>query len=134
MPATFRRNSGGRWAPKLPRCGWTATAGMPKGYAFFQARPRDWLRIGLAIRNDGVVDGRQVVPAEWLALMTTPSPTNPKYGLQDMDRVAAHERTLLQPQIRRSASGRRSRFWRMTWCSSTAAEGSASMSFRPPTW
>ena len=56
--------------------------GMPKGYAFFQARPRDWLRIGLAIRNDGVVDGRQVVPAEWLALMTTPSPTNPKYGLQ----------------------------------------------------
>ena len=56
--------------------------GMPKGYAFFQARPRDWLRIGLAIRNDGVVDGRQVVPADWLALMTTPSPTNPKYGLQ----------------------------------------------------
>ena len=56
--------------------------GMPKGYAFFQARPRDWLRIGLAIRNEGAVDGRQVVPAEWLALMTTPSPVNPKYGLQ----------------------------------------------------
>ena len=56
--------------------------GMPKAYAFFQARPRDWLRIGLAIKNEGVVDGRQVIPAEWLALMTTPSPTNPKYGLQ----------------------------------------------------
>ena len=56
--------------------------GMPKAYAFFQARPRDWLRIGLVIKNEGVVDGRQVVPAEWLALMTTPSPTNPKYGLQ----------------------------------------------------
>lgn len=56
--------------------------GMPKGYAFFQARPRDWLRVGLAIRNGGVVDGRQVIPAEWLALMTTSSPTNPKYGLQ----------------------------------------------------
>ena len=56
--------------------------GMPKAYAFFQARPRDWLRIGLAIRNEGVVNGRQVIPAEWLALMTTPSPTNPKYGLQ----------------------------------------------------
>ena len=56
--------------------------GMPKAYAFFQARPRDWLRIGLAIRNEGVVDGRQVIPAEWLALMFAPSPTNPKYGLQ----------------------------------------------------
>ena len=56
--------------------------GMPKGYAFFQARPRDWLRIGLAIRNKGVVDGRQVIPAKWLAAMFTPSPANPKYGLQ----------------------------------------------------
>ena len=56
--------------------------GMPKGYAFFQARPRDWLRIGLAIKNGGVVDGRQVIPAEWLVLMTIPSPSNPKYGLQ----------------------------------------------------
>lgn len=56
--------------------------GMPKGYAFFQARPRDWLRIGLAIRNKGAVDGRQVIPSGWLALMFTPSPTNPKYGLQ----------------------------------------------------
>ena len=56
--------------------------GMPKAYAFFQARPRDWLRIGLAIKNRGVVDGRQVIPAQWLDLMTTPSPNNPKYGLQ----------------------------------------------------
>ena len=56
--------------------------GMPKAYAFFQARPRDWLRIGLAIKNDGVVDGRQVIPAEWLTAMFSPSPNNPKYGLQ----------------------------------------------------
>ena len=56
--------------------------GMPKAYAFFQARPRDWLRIGLAIRNEGVVDGRQVIPAEWLTAMFSPSPNNPKYGLQ----------------------------------------------------
>ncbi|MCY3817008.1 MAG: serine hydrolase [Gammaproteobacteria bacterium] len=56
--------------------------GMPKAYSFFQTRPRDWLRIGLAIKNDGVVDGRQVIPAEWLGRMFTPSPNNPKYGLQ----------------------------------------------------
>ena len=56
--------------------------GLPKAYSFFQARPRDWLRIGLAIKNNGVVDGRQVIPAEWLSLMTMPSPNNPKYGFQ----------------------------------------------------
>ncbi|MXZ27310.1 MAG: serine hydrolase [Gammaproteobacteria bacterium] len=56
--------------------------GMPKAYAFFQARPRDWLRLGLAIKNDGVVDGRQVIPAEWLDAMFAPSLNNPKYGLQ----------------------------------------------------
>ena len=56
--------------------------GMPKAYSFFQARPRDWLRIGLAIKNNGVVDGRQVISADWLTQMKTPSPNNPKYGLQ----------------------------------------------------
>lgn len=56
--------------------------GMPKAYSFFQARPRDWLRIGLAIKNQGVVDGVQVIPADWLAQMQAPSQNNPKYGFQ----------------------------------------------------
>jgi CubicO group peptidase (beta-lactamase class C family) len=56
--------------------------GLPKAYSFFQARPRDWLRIGLAIKNGGVIDGQQVIPAGWLTQMQTPSPNNPKYGLQ----------------------------------------------------
>lgn len=55
--------------------------GMPKAYSFFQARPRDWLRVGLAIKNDGVVKGQQVIPPGWLKQMTAPSPANPKYGL-----------------------------------------------------
>jgi CubicO group peptidase (beta-lactamase class C family) len=56
--------------------------GMPKAYSFFQARPRDWLRIGLAIKNNGAVNGKQVIPANWLMQMKTPSSNNPKYGLQ----------------------------------------------------
>ncbi len=56
--------------------------GMPKAYSFFQARPRDWLRIGLAIKNDGIVDGKQVISPDWLTQMRTPSANNPKYGLQ----------------------------------------------------
>lgn len=56
--------------------------GMPKAYSFFQARPRDWLRIGLAMKNGGVFSGIQVIPQAWLAQMKTPSANNPKYGFQ----------------------------------------------------
>jgi CubicO group peptidase (beta-lactamase class C family) len=72
------------WRPlgaKPARLWLDRAGGMPKGYSFFQARPRDWLRIGLAMKTAGVVDGRQVIPREWLRQMTTPSPANPKYGL-----------------------------------------------------
>ncbi len=55
--------------------------GMPKAYSFFQARPRDWLRIGLAMKNNGMVNGRQVIPKDWVAQMRAPSPNNLKYGL-----------------------------------------------------
>lgn len=55
--------------------------GMPKAYSFFQARPRDWLRIGLTLKNDGVFNGEQVISQDWLAQTRTPSDNNPKYGL-----------------------------------------------------
>ena len=55
--------------------------GMPKVYSFFQARPRDWLRVGLAMKNDGKYNGTPVIPASWLAQMREPSATNAKYGL-----------------------------------------------------
>lgn len=72
------------WQPlgaKPARLWMDRQGGMPKAYSFFQARPRDWLRLGLAIKAGGVVDGKQVIPAEWLEQMTSPSPGNPKYGL-----------------------------------------------------
>ncbi len=72
------------WQPlgaKPARLWMDREGGMPKAYSFFQARPRDWLRLGLAIKQDGVVDGEQVIPAEWLKQMASPSPGNPKYGL-----------------------------------------------------
>jgi CubicO group peptidase (beta-lactamase class C family) len=56
--------------------------GLPKGYSFFQARPRDWLRIGITLLNGGRFDGRQVIPEGWVERMRTPSQLNPKYGLQ----------------------------------------------------
>jgi len=71
------------WQPlgaKPARLWMDRQGGMPKAYSFFQARPRDWLRLGLAIKAGGVVDGQQVIPREWLEQMTSPSPGNPKYG------------------------------------------------------
>ena len=45
------------------------------------ATPRDWLRIGIMMLDQGRVDGgREVLPAAWFRHMITPSPTNPVYG------------------------------------------------------
>jgi len=55
--------------------------GLAKGYSFFRARPRDWLRLGLAMKDGGQVGDAQVIPAQWLTNMATPSSLNPKYGL-----------------------------------------------------
>ena len=44
------------------------------------ATPRDWLRVGIMMLDEGRVDGRQVLPSDWFHEMITPSPTNPTYG------------------------------------------------------
>jgi CubicO group peptidase (beta-lactamase class C family) len=44
------------------------------------ATPRDWLRVGIMMLDQGRVDGREVLPAGWFQQMITPSPTNPVYG------------------------------------------------------
>ena len=45
--------------------------GMPAVFCCFRATPHDWLRYGAALLNDGLVDGRQIWPAGWVAEMTT---------------------------------------------------------------
>ena len=55
--------------------------GLARGATSLYAKPMDWLRIGHLLLNKGRANGRQVIPADWLAEMTTPSPTNPRYGL-----------------------------------------------------
>ena len=55
--------------------------GLARGATSLYAKPMDWLRIGHMLLNKGRANGRQIIPADWLAEMTTPSPTNPRYGL-----------------------------------------------------
>lgn len=53
---------------RLDRAGGAAQASS------LQAAPRDWLRLGLLILEDGAVGGASLVPADWLAEMQRPTP------------------------------------------------------------
>lgn len=55
--------------------------GSPHYYAGLFTNIENWARIGELIRNDGMVDGKVVVPATWIAEMGKPSAANPAYGL-----------------------------------------------------
>lgn len=54
--------------------------GSPRTSCCLQASARDWLRIGLLIMNRGEVNGKQVIPAQWVDNMLKPSPLNANYG------------------------------------------------------
>ena len=56
--------------------------GTPRAYSYFMARPRDWLRLGILLADQGRFEGQQVLPAAAIAAMTTPSIRNPNYGFQ----------------------------------------------------
>ena len=55
--------------------------GLPRGFCCIFATARDWLRVGRLILERGRVGERQVVPAEWIDAMLTPSPRNANFGL-----------------------------------------------------
>ena len=57
-----------------------ATAFVAAEWVWF-GTARDWARVGLLIQLRGRAGGKQVVPAEYLATMRTPSPLEPDYGL-----------------------------------------------------
>lgn len=57
-------------------------AGTLIGGSLMHATARDWARFGEFLRNRGAVNGAQIVPTDWIAFMTTPSPRSPHYGAQ----------------------------------------------------
>ena len=57
-------------------------AGTMEGGSMIHATARDWARFGEFLRNQGSVGGAQILPREWVAFMTSPSPANPGYGAQ----------------------------------------------------
>ena len=56
-------------------------AGQEFGYSGLNATLRDWGRLGMLLANDGALNGRQIVPAEWVRAMTTAEAAHLQVGV-----------------------------------------------------
>lgn len=56
--------------------------GFPRGYASLLARPLDWLRLGLLVKDDGRFAGSPVIDAELVRKLKSASQYNADYGWQ----------------------------------------------------
>lgn len=56
-------------------------AGNSYGYAHLFIRPEQFAHLGLLMGNHGKWNGRQVIPAEYVELVSRPTAPNPCYGL-----------------------------------------------------
>ena len=57
-------------------------AGTLIGGSLIHATARDWAGFGEFLRNQGSVNGLQLVPPSWIEFMTSANPGNPAYGAQ----------------------------------------------------
>ena len=53
---------------------------MARTFCCLQATTRSWLHIGLLHLNSGKLNGKQVVPAQWIQQIQTPGDIQPNYG------------------------------------------------------
>lgn len=89
-----QRATGGPYAQFIDRSLWRPMGGEPASVwldnpgpgavamtaCCLLARPLDWVRIGLLMKDRGLVRGAPVIPAAWVDAMTTPSPAYAGYG------------------------------------------------------
>ncbi|TBR25739.1 serine hydrolase [bacterium] len=68
----------------------TDAAGTFVGSSFVYAAARDWARLGQLLLQDGVWEGRRVLPEGWVKFLSTPTPQSPNgcYGAHWWTKVA----------------------------------------------
>jgi CubicO group peptidase (beta-lactamase class C family) len=80
---------------------WLIDAGGQEiGHAGLNATLRDWGRFGLLLAHDGALNGRQIIPAEWVKQATTAQAPHLKVGVA-ADRIGyGYQTWLIHPEKR----------------------------------
>ena len=56
--------------------------GLARTHTGLLAIAEDWLKVGLLVKDFGALNGEQIITADYVSAMTTPSRLNPNYGYQ----------------------------------------------------
>ena len=74
--------------------------GYELGYAGLNATLRDWGRFGLLLANDGALNGRQIIPADWVRAATTAEAPYLKVGAVSKFNGYGYQTWLIHPEKR----------------------------------
>ena len=74
--------------------------GFEVGYMGINATLRDWGRLGMLLANDGALNGRQIIPAEWVKAMTTPEARHLVVGVATRNNGYGYQTWLIDPSKR----------------------------------
>jgi CubicO group peptidase (beta-lactamase class C family) len=77
--------------------------GYELGYMGLNATLRDWGRLGLLLANDGAMDGRQIIPADWVRAATTAEAPHLKVGVATKFNGYGYQTWLIHPAKRQFA-------------------------------
>jgi CubicO group peptidase (beta-lactamase class C family) len=73
------------------------------GHSGINATLRDWGRLGMLLANDGELNGRQIIPAEWVRAMTTAESPHLQVGVATRFNGYGYQTWLIDPGKRRFA-------------------------------
>jgi CubicO group peptidase (beta-lactamase class C family) len=86
--------------------GWaTDAAGLHSGCCMLRLRAADMVKIGELYVEDGVWQGKRILPAGWVEMSTTPSSLNPEYGLMWVRTTTINQTTAHTTYIARGFDG-----------------------------
>lgn len=74
--------------------------GFEVGYMGINATLRDWGRLGMLLANDGVLNGRQILPPGWVKAMTTPEARHLVVGVATRNNGYGYQTWLIDPSKR----------------------------------
>jgi CubicO group peptidase (beta-lactamase class C family) len=80
---------------------WLVDAGgYETGYMGLNATLRDWGRLGMLLANDGALDGRQIIPADWVRAATTAEAPHLRVGTATQYNGYGYQTWLIHPTER----------------------------------